>query len=256
MFKLFLIYLLLQVSILSQIKTEVVKYSDGTTNFKGFIAYNSGMSQKAPAVLIVHEFWGLNDYPKMRAEQLAGMGYVVFAVDMYGDGKVASSVEEASKLAGSVKSDINLLRNRIKTAFEFIKKDSRVNPDKIAIIGYCFGGTVALELARTGADVKGVVCFHGGVTTPNPQETKNVKAKILLCLGGNDKYVPDTDKKSFEDEMNNAGVDWQMIIYSGAVHSFTNPKSGNNPSTGAAYNKNADVRSYNAMKQFLTEVFE
>lgn len=256
MLRLALILLLSQVQLFSQIKTETVEYKDGDVTLKGFIAYKGSGSAKLPAVLIVHEWWGLNDYPKLRAKQLAELGYFAFAVDMYGDGKIAASPDEAGKLAGAVRGDISKLRARINSAFEYVRKDKRVDPSKIAAIGYCFGGGVVLELARSGDDVKGVVCFHGGVATPNPSETKNVKAKILICQGGDDKFVPEKDLKSFQDEMNGLKVDWQINIYSGAVHSFTNPKSGNNPSSGAAYNEKADKRSFEAMREFLIEVFQ
>ena len=254
MWRFALITLLLQIPLLAQAKTEIVNYKDGNTNLKGFFACKESKS-KLPVVLIVHEWWGLNDYPKMRAQQIAGLGYAAFAVDMYGDGKVATSPDEAGKFAGEVRGDLSKLRNRINAAYEFIKKDKRIDPHKIAIIGYCFGGTVALELARSGADLKGVVVFHGGLSTANPSETKNVKAKILVCTGGDDKYVPEKDILAFQDEMNKAKVDWQINIYSGAVHAFTNPKSGNNPASNVAYNENADKRSFEAMKQLFKEIF-
>jgi dienelactone hydrolase len=254
MWRFALFTLLVQVSMLAQIKTETLSYKDGNTTFKGFFAFKES-KEKLPVVLIVHEWWGLNDYPKMRTQQLAELGYAAFAVDMYGEGKTVSTPEEAGKLAGEVRSDPSKLRSRINAAYEFIKKDKRIDPDKVAVIGYCFGGSVALELARIGANIKGVVCFHGGLTTANPADTKNVKAKILVCTGGDDKYVPEKDIKAFQDEMNNAKVDWQINIYSGAVHAFTNPKSGNNPATSTAYNETADKRSFEAMKQFFKEIF-
>jgi len=255
MFRVFLLLVLAQISLLSKVKTEIVEYKDGDVTLRGFLAYNTNTTEKLPAVLIVHEWWGLNEYPKMRAQQLAELGYVAFAVDMYGAGKIASSPEEAGKLAGNIKGNIPELRNRINAAIDWLKQNKHVNPNKIAAIGYCFGGTVALELARSGADVKGVVVFHGGLSTPDASANKTVKAKILICTGGDDKYVPQTDIMAFQKEMNEAKVDWQINVYSGAVHAFTNPKSGNNPSIGVAYNENADKRSFEAMKQFFREIF-
>lgn len=254
MLRLAILTLLLQIPLLAQVKTATVEYKDGNTVLKGFIAYKESM-KKLPAVLIVHEWWGLNDYPKMRAKQLAELGYLAFTVDMYGDGKVAATPEEAGKLAGGVRGDITALRQRINAALDFIKNDPRVDPNKIAAMGYCFGGGVVLELARSGADIKGVISFHGGLSTPNPSETKNVKAKILICHGADDKYVSDKDIKTFEDEMNSNKVDWQMNFYSGAVHAFTNPNAGNNNASGVAYNANADKRSFEEMKRFFTEIF-
>jgi dienelactone hydrolase len=255
MLRFFLLLLLVQIPLMAKVKTETVEYKDGDIILKGFLAYNTNSHTKLPAVLIVHEWWGLNDYPKMRAEQLAELGYVAFAVDMYGDGKVASSPDEAGKLAGGIRGDIPKLRTRITAALEWLKKNKHVDPHKIAAIGYCFGGSVALELARSGADIKGVVVFHGGLSTPNASETKDVKAKILVCTGGDDKFVPQTDIIAFQKEMNDAKVDWQMNVYSGAVHAFTNPKSGSNPAIGVAYNEKADKRSFEAMKQFFHEIF-
>ena len=256
MLRVFLLLLLVQISIHAKVKTETVEYKDGDITLKGFLAYNTDSTLKLPAVLIVHEWWGLNDYPKMRAQQLAELGYVAFAVDMYGDGKVATSNDEAGKLAGSIRGDIPKLRRRINIALDWLKQNPHVNSHKIAAIGYCFGGTVALELARSGADIKGVVIFHGGLSTPNPTDTKDVKAKILVCTGGDDKSVPIKDITAFQNEMNDANVDWQVNVYSGAVHAFTNPKSGNNPAVGVAYNEKADKRSFEAMKQFFHEIFE
>ena len=255
MLRFLFLMMLIQIPLLAKVKTEIVEYKDGDVTLKGFLAYNTNSTEKLPAVIIVHEWWGLNEYPKMRAQQLAELGYAAFAVDMYGDGKVASSGEEAGKLAGSIRGDIPKLRKRINVALDWLKQNPHVNPNKIAVIGYCFGGTVALELARSGADIKGVVTFHGGLGTPNPADTKDVKAKILVCTGGDDKFVPQTDIMAFQKEMNDAKVDWQMNVYSGAVHSFTNPKSGNNPAMGVAYNENADKRSFEAMKQFFIEIF-
>jgi len=255
MWRFAILTLLLQLPLFAQIKTETVEYKDGDVTLKGFLAYKESTS-KLPAIMIVHEWWGLDDYPKMRAQQLAELGYFAFAVDMYGDGKIAVSPDEAGKLAGELRGNISKLRNRINAALEFIKKNKRVNTSKVAVIGYCFGGGVALELARSGADIKGAVGFHCPMATPNPSETKNVKAKILLCQGADDKFLPEADIKTFENEMNNAKVDWQLNFYSGAVHSFTNPKSGNNSSSGIAYNERADKRSFETMKQFLQEIFD
>lgn len=147
------------------------------------------------------------------------------------------------------------MRSRINLAFEEIKKNKIVNKDKIAVMGYCFGGTVALELARSGAGIKGAVSFHGNLDTPNLEDAKNIKSKILVLNGADDPFVTEVQIKTFEEEMNNANVDWQFVNYSGAVHSFTNPDSGNDKSKGAAYNEKADKRSWIAMKSFFEEIF-
>jgi dienelactone hydrolase len=238
------------------LKTETVEYREGSTVLEGFLAYDDASSNSRPGVLIVHEWMGINDYTKRRAVMLAEMGYVAFAADIFGKGVRPTSVQEASEQAAKYKGDRPLLRARALAGLEQLKKNRLVDPKKIAAIGYCFGGTTALELARAGADVAGVVSFHGGLDMPNPDDTKNIKAKVLICHGGDDPYVPTEQVADFQNQLRQAKVDWQFIAYGGAVHSFTNPDAGNDPSKGAAYNANADRRSWEAMKQFFAEIFK
>ncbi|MEW6015853.1 MAG: dienelactone hydrolase family protein [Candidatus Zixiibacteriota bacterium] len=238
------------------LKTETVEYREGSTVLEGFLAYDDASSNSRPGVLIVHEWMGINDYTKRRAVMLAEMGYVAFAADIFGKGVRPTSVQEASEQAAKYKGDRPLLRARALAGLEQLKKNRLVDPKKIAAIGYCFGGTTALELARAGADVAGVVSFHGGLDMPNPDDTKNIKAKVLICHGGDDPYVPTEQVADFQNQLRQARVDWQFIAYGGAVHSFTNPDAGNDPSKGAAYNANADRRSWEAMKQFFAEIFK
>lgn len=238
------------------VKTETVEYREGSTVLEGFLAYDDASSNSRPGVLIVHEWMGINDYTKRRAVMLAEMGYVAFAADIFGKGVRPTSVQEASEQAAKYKGDRPLLRARALAGLEQLKKNRLVDPKKIAAIGYCFGGTTALELARAGADVAGVVSFHGGLDMPNPDDTKNIKAKVLICHGGDDPYVPTEQVADFQNQLRQAKVDWQFIAYGGAVHSFTNPDAGNDPSKGAAYNANADRRSWEAMKQFFAEIFK
>ncbi|MGE5431327.1 MAG: dienelactone hydrolase family protein [Syntrophomonadaceae bacterium] len=240
----------------AKIRTQTVDYESDGVKLQGYLAYDDAQKGKRPAVLIVHEWWGLNDYPKKRAEQIAKLGYVAFAADIYGKGVVAKTPDEAGKLASQFRNDRTLARKRVTAALEVLKKYDFVDAGKIAAIGYCFGGMVALELARSGADIKGVVGFHTSLDTPRPDDAKNIKGKILICTGANDKSVPPDMRLQFQKEMDNAGIDWQMNIYSGAVHAFTNPNSGNNPSTNLAYNANADRRSWEAMKLFFQEIFK
>lgn len=251
----FAFLLLLSQRTISQIKTENVNYYDGDVLMTGFIAYDESISSKMPAVIIVHDWMGVSDFVKEKAEALAKLGYVGFAADIYGIDGRPKSPEDAGKIAGKFKNDRQLMRKRINIAFDEIKKHKQVDTDKIAVMGYCFGGTVALELARSGADVKGVVTFHGGLDTPTPQDAKNIKGKVLVLHGGDDPFVPREQVAAFEKEMKDAGVDYQLFIYSGAVHSFTNPAAGNDNSKGAAYNEKADKRSWEAMKTFFKEIF-
>lgn len=237
------------------IETKAVEYRQGDTRLVGYLAYPKDVKGSQPGILVVHEWLGLNDYAKRRAEQLAELGYVALAADIYGDGKIAANREEAGKLAGSYKNDRPLLRARVAAGLTTLKAQPGVAAGKVAAIGYCFGGTTVLELARSGADVAGVVSFHGGLDTPTPQDAKNIRAKVLALHGADDPYVPADQVAAFENEMRQAGVDWQLIAYGGSVHGFTNPANGTDNSKGAAYNAAADARSWVAMRQFFDELF-
>jgi dienelactone hydrolase len=237
------------------IKTQTVEYKDGNTVFEGYLAYDNAIKGKLPAVLIVHEWTGIGPYVKNRAEQLAALGYVAFAIDIYGKGIRPANTDEAAKQAAIYRADRQLMRRRAIAGLEQVKKYPFVDPDKIAAIGYCFGGGVVLEMARAGADLKGVVSFHGNLDTPNPADANNIRAKVLVCHGADDPYVPQEQVTAFWSQMRNTKVDWQLIIFANAVHGFTNPENGSDPSKGAAYNKQADIRSWQIMKNFFTEIF-
>jgi dienelactone hydrolase len=247
---------LLSTSLLAGIRTENIDYKDGKVVLQGTLVFDDALNGKRPAVVVVHEWVGLDDYARKRAHQLAEHGYVAFALDMYGKGVMAKNTEEAGKMSGMYKSDRALMRRRALAGLEVLKKQKNVDINKIAAIGYCFGGTVVLEIVRSGADVKGVVSFHGGVDSPTPEDAKNIKGKVLVLHGGDDPYVPMASVVAFEDEMLNAGVDWQLNTYSKSVHGFTNPKNGSDPSKGVAYNADADRRSWQAMKNFFDEVLK
>ena len=238
------------------VKTESVEYKCGDTTLEGYLAYDDATNVKRPGVLVIHEWWGLNDYPKERARQLAQMGYVAFAADMYGKGVRPSGPEEAASFAKKYKSDRQLMRRRILAGFEELKKQKNVDPTRITAIGYCFGGTVVLELARSGADVLGVVSFHGGLDTPKPEDAKNIKGKVLALHGADDPFVPPDQVAAFQDEMRKGGIDWQMVFYGNAVHAFTTPGAGKDKTKGAAYDEKADKRSWEAMKAFFNEIFQ
>ncbi len=241
---------------MAQIHTESIEYKDGDVVLEGYIAYDESFTGVRPGVLVVHEWTGLKEYTKMRCEMLAKLGYFAFAADIYGKGVRPSTPEESGKQAGKYKGDRNLFRSRVNAALDEMKKQKLVNTSMIAAIGYCFGGTGVLELARSGADIKGVVSFHGNLDSPTPDDAKNIKARILICHGGADPFVPAKQVEGFEEEMKNANVNWKLISYEGAVHSFTNPDSGNDPSRGAAYNEKADKDSWEDMKNFFGEIFK
>jgi dienelactone hydrolase len=239
-----------------EIVTKTVEYKQGDTILEGFIAYDSSIKTARPGVLIVHQWKGLGDYEKMRARMLAEMGYVAFACDIYGKGIRPASMQEAGAQAGKYKNDRALLRKRVQAGLETLLKQEGVDQKRVAAIGYCFGGTTALELGRSGADVKGIVSFHGGLSTPTPEDAKNIKAKILACHGADDPNVPPPEVAAFEKEMRDAKADWQLIAYGNAVHAFTDKSAGNDNSKGVAYNESADRRSWQAMKDFFAEIFK
>jgi dienelactone hydrolase len=233
----------------------VVEYKQADTVLEGYLAEPTSGSDKRPGVVVVHDWMGPGRFPTAIADRLAQMGYVAFAADIYGKGVRPTTPREAGELAGKYKADRPLLRARVLAALDVLKRNENVDPKRIAAIGYCFGGTTVLELARSGADIAGVVSFHGGLETPAPADAKNIKCKVLALHGADDPYVPAKEVAAFEDEMTKAGVDWQLIKYSGAVHGFTNPEAGHDNSKGAAYNERADKRSWEAMKLFFAEVF-
>jgi dienelactone hydrolase len=237
------------------IRSVPVEYRQGNTVLEGLSVYDDSTIGKRPAVLVVHPWRGLGDYEKKRAEMLARLGYNVFAADIYGKGVRPATVGEAAAQAGKFKADRALLKARVTAAFDWLRQQEFTDPRRVAAIGYCFGGTTVLELARSGADVAGVVSFHGGLGTPHPEEARNIKGKVLALHGADDPNVPRKEVEAFEDEMRSAGVDWQLILYGGAVHSFTDWNAGHDNAKGAAYNENADHRSWEAMKQFFAEIF-
>lgn len=240
----------------AEIKTEIVKYKAGVIEAQGYLAYDDAIKGKRPGVLIVPEWWGLDDYPKGRARQLAALGYVAFVADMYGNGMTTQDPKQAGAWAGGLKAgERKELRGRVRAGLAVLRRSPDVDPSHLAAIGYCFGGTTALELARSGADVQAIVCFHGGLDTAMPAVAGQIKAKVLVCHGGDDKFESPESIAAFENEMNAANVDWEMNVYSHAVHAFTNPAADGHHIPGIAYNKEADQRSFTAMIALFNEVF-
>jgi dienelactone hydrolase len=239
----------------AKLVTQTVTYKQDGAECQGFLAYDGAMRGKRPGVLVVHEWWGINDYAKKRAEQLAGLGYVAFAADMYGQGLTTTDPKEAAKQAGALRGNPTLFRARAQAALKVLADNPRVDPKRLAAIGYCFGGTTVLELAYAGADLAGVVSFHGGLTRPSSEEAKSIKARILVLHGADDPHVSAPDIAAFQEAMRQGGVDWQMVFYGGAVHTFTNPAAGSNKASGVAYDERAARRSWRAMQDFFTEIF-
>ncbi len=239
----------------ARLVTKTVAYRQDGTALQGYLAYDDAVRGKRPGVLVVHEWWGLNDYARKRTEQLAGLGYVAFAADMYGGGATTGNPEEAGRWAGGLKSNPPLMRGRAQAALQVLAANPLVDPRRLAAIGYCFGGTTVLELAYSGADLAGVVSFHGGLPRPGPEDLTHLKAAILVLHGADDPHVPAADVAAFQEAMRQAHADWQMVFFGGAVHAFTNPAAGSNQAGGVAYDARADRRSFRCMQEFFREIF-
>jgi dienelactone hydrolase len=236
------------------IHTETVEYKQGDTTLEGFLTYDDSISGKRPGVLVVHQWFGLTDYEKRRAEQLATLGYVAFCADIYGKDARPKTIEDATATSSKYKKDRELLRERVNAGLDALRKNEFVDIHRIAAIGYCFGGTTVIELARSGAPIQGVVSFHGGLDSPTPEDGKKIRCKILALAGADDPFQKPDDLTAFESEMRDNKVDWQIVFYGGAVHAFTQPDPGF-VNAGAKYNEKADKRSWEAMKTFFAEIF-
>ncbi|MEE9543337.1 MAG: dienelactone hydrolase family protein, partial [Thermodesulfobacteriota bacterium] len=235
--------------------TKAVEYtsSDGVV-LKGYIAYDQSIEGKRPGVLVVHEWWGHNDYARRRARLLARMGYTALAIDMYGDGKEALHPDDAGKFAGMVAKNQDLARARFLSAMELLKKHDSVDPTRIAAIGYCFGGSIVLNMARSGIDLKGVASFHGGLSGSKSDKPGKIKARLFVAHGALDAMEPPEHVERFKAEMEAEGADMRFISYEGALHSFTNPAADEYAekfNLPLGYNKKADKASWNELKTFL-----
>jgi dienelactone hydrolase len=242
-------------SAIAEIKHETVDYQQGGTTLEGYLAYDDATSAARPGVLVVHNWMGLTDDTRAIADRLAKLGYVAFAADIYGKGVRPANQQEAGAQAGKYKADRKLLRQRVEAGLKVLRGEKRVDQTRIAAIGYCFGGTTVIELARDGAEIAGVVSFHGGLDSPNPEDGKNIKTKLLILHGANDPTNPPEAVAAFQQELRAAKVDWQMIYYGNAVHAFTDKNAGNDPTKPVAYNEKADRRSWQAMRDFFAEIF-
>jgi dienelactone hydrolase len=237
------------------VNSKTVEYKMGDETFEGLFVYPQMSKGKVPGVLMVHNWLGLSDETKKQAERVAKLGVAVFAVDVYGKGVRAKAAKEAMALAGKYKSDRKLFRERLQRGLEVLREQKGVDGSAVVAVGYCFGGTGVIELARAGADVKAVVSFHGGLDSPNPSDGKNIRTRVVVLQGADDPYVKASDIAAFQNEMRSHGVDWQMTVYGGAVHSFTDVSAGSDAKTGAAYNEKADTRSFQAFTDLLNDLF-
>ena len=250
----FAMLFILPVNSHAAIKSENIEYKQGDTVLEGYLVYDDATQDKRPGIVVVHNWMGFGA-ANQRADMLAQLGYVALAVDIYGKGIRPKDTDEAGMQATKYKGDRDLLRARVKAGLDVLKNNALVDTSKIAAIGYCFGGTTVLELARSGADVAGVVSFHGGLSTPHPEDAKNIKGKVLVLHGAEDPFVLPSEVDGFQKEMRDAKTDWQLISYGGAVHGFTDSGAGTDNSKGYAYNEKADKRSWQAMQEFFKEIF-
>lgn len=246
--------LFLTFSAQAALKSQNIEYKANGTKMEGYLVYDTENKKKLkPGILIVHDWMGLSNFTKEKANALAKQGYVALAVDVYGKGVRPKNQDEAAKLAQKYKDDRPLLRKNIRAAYDALISINAVNAKKIVVMGYCFGGMGALELARSGVPLAGIVSFHGGLSNPTPQDAKKIKGPVLILHGADDPNVPPAEVAAFKEEMKNANIAYEFIEYPDAVHAFTNPKAGNDKSKGVAYNREADKESWEAFEYFLKE---
>jgi len=245
--------LLLVGSAPAAVVTKVVEYDHDGTKLKGFLAYDDSLKGKLPGVLVVHEWWGLNDYARERCKKLAELGYVAFAVDMYGDGKTVDHPDDARKMATTVRENVKSWRGRAETGLKQLVSQPNVDPSKIAAIGYCFGGSTCLQLAYSGADLKAVATFHAALPTPSADDAKAIKAKLYIAHGADDFFIPEKSITAFKEGLDAAKVKYTFESFPGVVHSFTVPGAEKLNIKGMKYDKAADEKSWKEMIALFKE---
>jgi dienelactone hydrolase len=250
-----LVLLLLAGMAHAKIVTRPVSYMQDGTALEGYLAYDDAISGKAPGVLVVHEWWGLNDYARERAEKLAQLGYVAFAVDMYGKGKVTKHPDQAATWMKEINSNMDKWQKRALAGLEVLKKQPHVDPHRIAAIGYCFGGATVQVLAYNGADLKGIVSFHGSLVPPSAEQAERTRAKFLICHGALDSLNAPEALSAYITALNASTIDWQLVAFGNTRHSFTNPDAGKYSMSALAYSPSSDRRSWQYMKFFFKEIF-
>lgn len=241
------------------VQGKEVTYTDDGLTLKGYIAYDDAIKGKRPGVLVVHEWWGNDEYARKRARMLAELGYIAFALDMYGDGKQAHHPEEAAKFSGEVAKNLPLAKSRFESAMKILRQQKNVDGENIAALGYCFGGSVVLQMARLGEDLKGVASFHGGLETESPAQPGKVRARVISFTGTEDPMIPAEQVAAFRQEMETAGVNYKVVTFAGVKHSFTNPAAdeyGRKFNLPLAYDEAADKASWEETKSFLADVFK
>ena len=239
---------------IAEIKTKSIEYRDGDHTLTGYLAWDDSLSGKAPGILVVHEWWGLNAHAKERAEKLAGEGYVAFAADMYGTDRVTTKPDQAQAWYTEVTSDLEGWMNRAQLGLDVLKAQSQVDSGKLAAMGFCFGGTTVMQMAYTGSEVDAVASYHGSLPAP-PSSVTGITQKVLAAHGRADPFVPNERVTAFQDGLDSIGADWQMLVYSGTRHSFTNKDAGQYGLDALAYNEVADKSSWEATMRLFDDVF-
>jgi dienelactone hydrolase len=240
---------------IAEVQFETVNYNDGDQKLQGYLAWDDSIKGKRPGILVVHEWWGLNDYAKKRARMLAEEGYVAFAADMYGPDKITTHAKDAKGWMMQITKNIDAWQKRAQLGLEQLKASKLVDSSKLAAIGYCFGGATVMQLAYSGADIDGVVSFHGSMPVATPEQAASIKAHVLIAHGDADPFEPPERIAAFKKALSGGNVDWEMDIYAHAKHGFTNPDAGSFGMDAIAYNKKADERSWAKMNAFFKEIF-
>lgn len=245
---------LLASNVMAAVKSEAVQYESNGAKLTGYLYYDDAKTDKRPGVMVVHEWWGLNDYAKKRAEMLAELGYVAFAADMYGDGKVTDKPAQAKEWMTETTSDVEAWRATALAGLEQLKKSDKVDSTKLAAVGYCFGGGTILQMAYSGVKLNGIVSFHGSL--PSAPDGTEINTKVLAFHGNADSMVPPATVTKFEEQMEKSGADWQFVAFGGARHAFTNPDAGKYGVENLKYDEKADKRSWAGMQAFFDEIFK
>jgi dienelactone hydrolase len=233
------------------VQTETVEYEHNGTKLTGYLLYDDSVSGKRPGVIVAHEWWGLNDYVKSRAEKLAELGYVAFALDMYGDNRVTEHAPEASGWMKQITENVDQWQGRALAGLDVLRQNERVDPERLAAVGYCFGGATVMQMAYAGADLDAVVSVHGSLPPASEEQQKQIKSSVLVAHGSEDSFIPAERVLAFQQALDGAGADWRMITYGGVRHGFTNPSAGDYGIENLAYDAQADADSWAEMKSFL-----
>ncbi len=238
-----------------EVVVETVAYTHDDVELTGTLAWDDAKKGRRPGVLVVHEWWGLDDYARGRARQLAELGYVAFALDMYGTGRLTEHPSEAAQWSSAIRQNVDNWRARAEAGLAILRANDQVDTDRLAAIGYCFGGATVLQLAYAGSGLNGVVSFHGALPAADPAQAGQIDAKILICHGADDGFVPEAQIDAFREPLDEVDADYQIIYYAGATHSFTNPGADDRGIDALRYNPSADRRSWQHMQMFFDEIF-